>query len=82
LDRSTRLAEAWFPGAAIDRCRGRAVRGNLRLGDGKVCRSLGATIPAPLMTISVVALSLIPELEITNCGLVDTIRIKLVPPEV
>jgi adenine deaminase len=45
-------------------------------------RELGATLPAPFMTMSFLALSVIPELKLTDLGLVDTIRFELVPLEV
>jgi adenine deaminase len=47
----------------------------------KVSRGLGARIPAPFMTMSFLALSVVPELKITDRGLVDTIRFELVPLE-
>jgi adenine deaminase len=43
---------------------------------------LGTTLPAPFMTMSFMALSVIPELKLTDRGLVDTIRFELVPLEV
>ncbi len=45
-------------------------------------RGLGATISAPFMTMSFLALSVVPELKITDRGLVDTVRFELVPLEV
>jgi adenine deaminase len=45
-------------------------------------RRLGATIQAPFMTMSFLALSVIPELKITDRGLVDTVRFELVPLQV
>jgi adenine deaminase len=45
-------------------------------------RQLGATIVAPFMTMSFLALSVIPELKITDRGLVDTVRFELVPLQV
>lgn len=44
-------------------------------------RDLGARISAPFMTMSFMALSVIPELKITDRGLVDTVRFELVPLE-
>jgi adenine deaminase len=41
--------------------------------------SLGATMSAPFMTLSFLALSVIPELKITDRGLVDVARFELVP---
>jgi adenine deaminase len=43
---------------------------------------LGATINAPFMTMSFLALSVVPELKITDRGLVDTVRFELVPLQV
>ena len=45
-------------------------------------RRLGATISASFMTMSFLALSVVPELKITDRGLVDTIRFELVPLQV
>jgi adenine deaminase len=44
--------------------------------------ALGATLPAPFMAMSFLALSVIPELKLTDRGLVDTVRFRLVPLEV
>lgn len=43
---------------------------------------LGATLPAPLMAMSFLALSVIPELKITDLGLIDTVRFEKAPLEV
>jgi adenine deaminase len=40
---------------------------------------LGVTIEAPFMTLSFLALSVIPALKITDRGLVDVERFELVP---
>jgi adenine deaminase len=40
---------------------------------------MGVTIAAPFMTLSFLALSVIPELKITDQGLVDVAAFKLVP---
>ena len=45
-------------------------------------RDLGVTIPAPFMAMSFLALSVVPELKITDRGLVDTVRFELVPLQV
>ena len=45
-------------------------------------QSMGAGITAPFMTVSFLALSVIPELKITDRGLVDVSRFELVPLEV
>lgn len=42
-------------------------------------RALGARIPSPFMTLSFLALSVIPELKLTDRGLLDTVRFRLVP---
>jgi len=44
----------------------------------RAARSLGVTLPAPFMAMSFLALSVIPELRITDRGLVDTNRFELV----
>jgi adenine deaminase len=41
--------------------------------------SMGVTMSAPFMTLSFLALSVIPELKITDRGLVDVARFELVP---
>jgi len=43
---------------------------------------LGATLPAPLMAMSFLALSVIPELKITDLGLIDTVNFAKSPLEV
>jgi adenine deaminase len=45
-------------------------------------RELGVSLPAPFMAMSFLALSVVPELKITDLGLVDTVRFELVPLEV
>jgi adenine deaminase len=40
---------------------------------------LGTTLPAPFMSLSFLALSVIPELKLTDHGLLDTVRSELVP---
>ena len=47
-----------------------------------VVRELGSTLAAPFMTLSFLALSVIPELKITDRGLVDVERFALVPFDV
>jgi len=42
-------------------------------------RELGATLPAPLMTMSFLGLSVIPELRISDRGLVDSVAFRHVP---
>jgi len=43
---------------------------------------MGVTMGSPFMTLSFLALSVIPELKITDRGLVDVARFQLVPLEV
>ncbi|HEY7755911.1 MAG TPA: adenine deaminase [Actinomycetota bacterium] len=43
---------------------------------------LGVTLPAPFMAMSFMALSVVPELKLTDRGLVDVDRFELVPLEV
>jgi adenine deaminase len=43
---------------------------------------LGVTLPSPFMAMSFLALSVVPELKLTDHGLVDVIRFELVPLEV
>ena len=47
-----------------------------------VVRELGSTLAAPFMTLSFLALSVIPELKITDHGLVDVERFAIVPFDV
>ena len=42
-------------------------------------RGLGVTIEAPFMTLSFLALSVIPALKITDRGLIDVERFEIVP---
>jgi adenine deaminase len=42
------------------------------------CRELGVILPAAFMTMSFLALSVLPELRITDRGLVDVLRFELV----
>jgi adenine deaminase len=44
-------------------------------------RELGVTLRSPFMAMSFLALSVIPELKITDRGLVDTVNFELVPLE-
>jgi adenine deaminase len=47
-----------------------------------VARELGSTLAAPFMTLSFLALSVIPALKITDHGLVDVERFEIVPLDV
>jgi adenine deaminase len=46
---------------------------------GEAARALGTTLPAPFSTMSFLALSVVPELKLTDRGLVDTVSFELVP---
>jgi adenine deaminase len=43
---------------------------------------LGATLPSPFMALSFMALSVVPELKLTDRGLIDVDRFEIVPLEV
>jgi len=43
---------------------------------------LGATLPSPFMAMSFMALSVVPELKLTDRGLIDVNRFQIVPLEV
>ncbi len=45
----------------------------------QAARSLGCKLPDPLMTLSFISLPVIPELKITDKGLVDVNKFKIVP---
>jgi adenine deaminase len=47
----------------------------------KAATELGVTMPSPFMAMSFLALSVVPELKLTDRGLVDAIRFELVPLE-
>ena len=47
----------------------------------KAAEELGVTLPAPFMAMSFMALSVVPELKITDRGLIDVERFELVPLE-
>jgi adenine deaminase len=47
----------------------------------RVAGDLGVTLPSPFMALSFLALSVIPELKLTDRGLVDTVNFQLVPLE-
>lgn len=48
----------------------------------RLLEAMGVTMAAPFMTISFLALSVIPDLKITDRGLVDVRRFELVPLEI
>ncbi len=45
----------------------------------RAAKELGGTLPDPLMTMSFLALAVIPELKITDLGLVDVKEFRRVP---
>jgi adenine deaminase len=45
----------------------------------RAATELGVSMGSPFMAMSFLALSVIPELKITDRGLVDTVRFELVP---
>jgi adenine deaminase len=45
----------------------------------KAAKSLGCNLPDPFMTLSFLSLPVIPELKITDMGLVDVNQFKIVP---
>src|SRR5712664_747385 len=57
-----------------------AVHERLRSMEGRL-KAMGVTMAAPFMTLSFLALSVIPELKITDRGLVDVNRFELMPLE-
>ncbi|HJV05591.1 MAG TPA: adenine deaminase [Actinomycetota bacterium] len=73
------LAELPCPigGLLSDRAAGDVAAATSRLTEA--ARSLGVRLPSPFMTMSFLALSVIPELKLTDRGLVDTRRFELVP---
>jgi len=46
---------------------------------GRAARELGCRLPAPFMTLSFLALPVIPSLKLTDRGLVDVARFEIVP---
>jgi adenine deaminase len=48
----------------------------------RAAASLGCRLPAPFMTLSFLALPVIPALKLTDRGLVDVSRFEVVPLEV
>src|SRR4029450_4539566 len=49
---------------------------------GEAAEEMGGTLPSPFMTMSFLALSVVPELKLTDRGLVDVDRFELVPLQV
>lgn len=50
--------------------------------DGAAHGALGVTLPSPFMAMSFLALSVVPELKLTDRGLIDVDRLELVPLEI
>jgi adenine deaminase len=73
------LAEVPCPiGGLLSDLAAEDVAASVEAADG-AARSLGVTLASPFMAMSFLALSVIPELKITDRGLVDTVRFELVP---
>jgi adenine deaminase len=51
-------------------------------GMGKAAEEMGVRLPSPFMAMSFLALSVVPELKLTDRGLVDVDRFELVPLQV
>jgi adenine deaminase len=49
---------------------------------GKAAQELGVSLPSPFMAMSFLALSVVPQLKLTDRGLVDVDRFELVPLQV
>ena len=64
-------------GPALGRAARRGRRAEPRLQRGR--RALGCTVATPFLTLSFLALSVIPRLKITDRGLVDVDRFEIVP---
>ena len=47
----------------------------------QAAREIGATLQNPFITLSFLALPVIPELRITDQGLVDVSEFRIIPPE-
>ena len=45
----------------------------------EAAEALGCAYPAPFQTLSFLALSVIPKLKITDCGLIDVDHFEIVP---
>jgi adenine deaminase len=77
------LAELPLPigGLVSDQPAAEVAAAAARLEDAAAA-GLGATLPAPLMAMSFLALSVVPELKITDLGLIDTVRFERAPLEV
>ena len=48
-------------------------------GMNAAAKKTGCTLPAPFMTLSFISLPTVPELGITDLGLVDVLQHKLIP---
>jgi adenine deaminase len=77
------LAEVPCPiGGLISDLRVEEVAASVHAMERAAHDELGATLPAPFMALSFLALSVIPELKLTDRGLVDTVAFELVPLEI
>ena len=47
----------------------------------EAAREIGATLQNPFITLSFLALPVIPELRITDQGLIDVSEFRIIPPE-
>lgn len=45
-------------------------------------KKLGSTLPSPHITLAFTTLSVIPELRVTDKGLLDTVQFKFVSPTI
>lgn len=73
------LAEVPCPIGGLLSDRGAPVVAAQVRGLRAAARELGCTLPAPFMTLSFLALSVIPALRLTDGGLLDTTQFALVP---
>jgi len=74
------LAEAPCPiGGLLSERSVEEVAAAARRMDVAAHESLGVTLPSPFMTMSFMALSVVPELKLTDRGLIDVNRFELVP---
>jgi len=47
---------------------------------GKALRELGCELPSPFMTFSLLALTVLPELRLSDKGLIDTVKMRKIDP--
>ena len=75
------LAEVPLPLAGLVSLEPRGVVADQVAALEAAARDCGITLQAPFMALSFLALSVIPELKVTDLGLVDGVRFQLVPLE-